>query len=73
MKSLEELAVKTSDVSTLLPKVIREGIEEARRPKLYMLQLFRETKALVGKPGKSLHVVVGGRAVSYTHLTLPTN
>ena len=61
METIEELQVTTADITAQLPKIIAKGIEEARRPKLYMLQLFRENRQLVGKPGKELHVTVGGR------------
>lgn len=56
MKKLEELAVTTTTVASLLPKVIQKKVEEARREKLFMLQLFRENRSLVGKPGKSIYI-----------------
>jgi len=69
MKKLEELALTTSDISAVLPKVIKKQVEEAREEKLYMLQLWRQDKSLVGKPGKSLHITKVSGTIGWAFLS----
>lgn len=63
MKSLEELAGKltTTDIASLLPKIILEEVEEAARAKRFGRTLVRVNTDLVGKPGRSIHVPKRGK------------
>jgi N4-gp56 family major capsid protein len=60
LKSLEELALTTSDVTAVLPKVIAREVEKEARPKRYGRQLCRLNRDLVGRPGRTIDLPVRG-------------
>lgn len=60
MKDLEELALTSSDITALLPKVIGKTIEGVARSKRYARQLLRLEDTLLKTKGRSIHLLKRG-------------
>jgi hypothetical protein len=60
MKTLQELQLKTTDITAILPKRIAEFVEEVAREKRYGRQLLRINRDLVRTKGRSLHLASRG-------------
>jgi len=57
VKSLEELAtITTTDISSVLPKIILDQVEAAARPKRVMRSLVRINRDLIQTKGRSIFV-----------------
>jgi HK97 family phage major capsid protein len=74
LKTIEQLALKSTDITAITPKVIAKFVEEAARPYLYGRQLLRLNTQLEKTQGTSVHLPLRGTASVYriNELTEPT-
>ena len=74
LRTLQELALKSTDITAITPKVIAKFVEEAARPYLYGRQLLRLNTQLERTQGTSVHLPLRGTASAYriNELTEPS-
>ncbi len=74
LRTLQELTLKSTDITAITPKVIAKFVEEAARPHLYGRQLLRLNTQLEKTQGTSVHLPLRGTAGAYriNELTEPT-
>jgi hypothetical protein len=75
LKTIEQLALKSTDITAITPKVNAKFVEEAARPHLYGRQLLRLNTQLERTQGTSVHLPLRGTASAYriNELTEPTH
>jgi len=66
MKGLEELALTTTDIASVLPKIIVDQVEEVARAKRVGRSLVRVNRDLVGAKGRSLYIPKRGALTAYS-------
>jgi len=74
LKSLEELQLKTSDITDILPKRMSDFVEQEARRVRYGRQLLRMNTQLLGTKGRSVHLPKRGSisAVRLSEASTPT-
>jgi len=60
LKSLEELTLKTSDITDILPKRMSDFVEQEARRVRYGRQLLRMNRQLLNTKGRSVHLPLRG-------------